>query len=103
MSNQQVIPPTRLEQEEMLRERRLARMQRRKQSRWARIILWGTIGSSILLLGVIGFVFWSIQSLLNHDATNPVINGISCDSVMHGTFHIHAHYINGKSVTIPQG
>jgi hypothetical protein len=106
MSNQQVIPPTSSEQEEMLRERRLARMQRRKQSRRARIILWGTIGSSILLLGVIGFVFWSIQSLLNHDATNPVINGISCDSIMHGTFHIHAHvtiYINGKSVTIPQG
>ena len=106
MSNWQVIPPTIPEQEEMQRERRIARVQRRRQNRRARIILWGTIGSSILLLGLIGFVFWSIQSLLNHDATYPITNGISCDSVMHGTVHIHAHltiYINGKSVTIPQG
>lgn len=106
MSNPQVIPPANPEQEEILRERRIARMQRRKQSRRARLILWGTIGSSIILLGLIGFVFWTIQSLLNHDAAYPVTNGISCDSVMHGTYHIHAHltiYINGKSVTVPQG
>ncbi len=106
MSNPQVIPPANPEQEEILRERRIARMQRRKQSRRARLILWGTIGSSSILLGLIGFVFWTIQSLLNHDAAYPITNGISCDSVMHGTYHIHAHltiYINGKSVTVPQG
>lgn len=106
MNSRYVMPPANPEQEELLRERRMARMQRRKQSRRARLILWGTIGSSIVLLGLIGFVFWNIQSLLNHDAAYPITNNVSCDSVTQSTYHIHAHvtmYINGKSVTIPQG
>jgi hypothetical protein len=78
MSNWQVMPPISPEQEEMRRERRIARMQRRGQDRRARIILWGTIGSSILLLGLIGFAFWSIQTLQNHNAAYPITNGISC-------------------------
>ena len=106
MSSRHVMPPANPEQEELLRERRSARMQRRKQSRRARLILWGTIGSSIVLLGLIGFIFWNIQSLLNHDAAYPITNNVSCDSVSHSTYHIHAHvtmYINGKSVTVLPG
>ncbi len=106
MSNQHLISPVNPEQEEILRERRNARMQRRKQGRRARLILWGTIGSSIILLGLIGFVYWNIQSLLYHDTNYPDINGIPCESTMSVNYHIHVHlsiYVNGKNITIPKG
>ncbi|HZU68863.1 MAG TPA: hypothetical protein VFA09_16415 [Ktedonobacteraceae bacterium] len=106
MSYQRLMPPANPEQDEILRERRMARAQRRKQSRRARLILWGTIGSSIILLGLIGFIYWNIQWLLSHDAKYPAINGVPCESSMSVNYHIHVHlsiYVNGKNITIPKG
>ncbi len=103
MSSQQVIPGS-VTEEELRQERREGRVQRRKHRRRARIILWGTIGSSVLLLGLIGFIFLRIQTLLATNAAYQPINGVSCDTEQNG-YHIHVHltiYINGKRVTIPQ-
>lgn len=107
MSNQQLIPQTPLdpEQEELRRERREARMDRRKQRRRARLLLWGTIGSTVVLLSFIGAVFLQINGITN--PLHPAINGVPCDaSGMTVGFHIHAHltiYVNGKKEPIPQG
>jgi hypothetical protein len=104
MSNQQAIPEIITEDEQLRLERRAARHQRRKQRQRARIILWGTIGSSILLLGLMGFTFSRIQATLYTYTTYPPINGVSCDAGQNA-YHIHTHltiYINGKRITIPQ-
>lgn len=107
MSSQQLIPQTPLdpEQEELRRERREARTERRKQHRRARLLLWSTIGSTVILLGFIGAVFFQVNAIIN--PAHPAINGIPCDtSGMTVKFHIHAHltiYINGKKAAIPQG
>ena len=106
MSSQQLLPKTDAEQDELQRERRMNRMLRRKEQRRAKVILWGTIGSSLVLLGLVGFVFLRIQSMLYANTVRPPINGVSCDAVMQSAYHIHAHltiYSNGKLVTIPQG
>lgn len=108
MSNQYVMPPIEVNpiQEDLRRQRRQARMERRRRHNRARIILWSTISGSVLLLGLMGFMYLQIQSIIAFNAAYPAINGISCDSGEHNTFHIHAHlsiYINGKSITIPQG
>jgi hypothetical protein len=106
MNRQQLIPQTDPEQEEIRQERRAARAQRRRERRRARAILWGTIGSTILLLGLMGFIFLQLQSRLAYNAAYPPINGETCDTLMHGTYHIHIHltiYINGKAAPIPQG
>lgn len=105
MSRQQLIPQIASEEEELRQERRAARMERRKQRRRARVILWGTIGTSILLLGLIGFIYLRLQIQLASDAIYPPINGISCDPMTQNGYHIHIHltiYIQGKRVTIPQ-
>ncbi len=105
MSSQQMIPGPNTEEEELRQERREARIQRRKHRRRVRTILWGTIGSSVLLLGLIGIIFLRMQAILNTNTAYPPINGISCDPVMQNGYHIHIHltiYINGKLVTIPQ-
>jgi hypothetical protein len=105
MSRQQLIPQIASEEEELRQERRAARMQRRKQRRRARVILWGTIGTSILLLGLIGFIYLRLQVQLASNTTYPPINGISCDPMTQNGYHIHIHltiYIQGKRVTIPQ-
>lgn len=100
--------PESVTEKELRQERRERRKQRRKDHRRARIIIWGTIASSFLLLGLIGFIFLRIQTLLATNNTAnllPPINGISCDSAMQNGYHIHIHltiYINGKRVTIPQ-
>jgi hypothetical protein len=104
MQSQQLLPPTSPEQEELRQQKRDARVARRKQRQRARILLISTTTTSIVLLGLLGFFFLRIQSLLN--PTYPPINTITCDSVMHGTYHIHVHvdiYMNGKPITIPQG
>ena len=108
MSNQHVIPPIEIDplQEELHRQRREARLERRRRHIRARIILWSTIGGCVLLLGFMGFIYLQIQSIIAYNNTYPVINGISCDSGEHTAFHIHAHltiYINGKQYTIPKG
>jgi hypothetical protein len=93
-------------EEELLRqERRTLRQQRRKQQRRARLLLWSTISACVILLGLIGFVYWQIQTIASRPYYAP-INGVSCDSMEQGGFHIHAHltvYINGKRVAIPKG
>lgn len=107
MNSQQMIPQTPLdpEQEELRRERREARMERRKQRRRARFLLWGTIGSTVVLLGFIGTVFLQINGIIN--PPHPAINGVPCDtSGMTVSFHIHAHltiYVNGKKEPVPAG
>src|SRR5438105_15916173 len=104
MSSQQLIPRIDPEQEELLQERRAARMMRRKQQIRARILLWFTISVSILLLSSIGFAYLQIQNSLAHNSLYPPLSGISCDSMEHNNYHIHVHftiYINGEQVTIP--
>jgi hypothetical protein len=104
MSSKQAIPEIITEDEQLRFERRAARQERRKQRKRARIILWGTIGSSILLLGLMGFTFSRIQATIYTYTTYPPINGVSCDAGQN-TYHIHTHltiYINAKRVTIPQ-
>jgi hypothetical protein len=104
MSSRQAIPEIDAENEELSQLRREKRIQRRKHRQRARIILWGTIGSSILLLGVMGFTFLRIQATLSINSAYPPINGVSCDAGQ-SAYHIHAHltiYINGKRVTIPR-
>ena len=106
MTSQQMIPRLDPEQEEIRQERRALRMERRKQRRRAQVILWGTIGSSVVLLGLIGFIFLQLQTILATNTAYPPINGVNCDSSMQSSFHIHAHvtiYINGKQVPIPAG
>lgn len=105
MSKQQLITGSSTEEEELRQAQRETRKQRRKHRRRARMILWGTIGSSALLLGLIGFIFLRIQAILATNTAYPPINGISCDAVMQNGYHIHVHltiYINGKLVIIPQ-
>jgi len=104
MSSKQTIPEIDTDEQELRQQRRETRRQRRKHRQRARIILWGTIGSSILLLGLMGFTFLRIQATLNTYAAYPPINGVSCDTGQNA-YHIHTHitiYINGKRVTIPR-
>ncbi len=79
-------------------------MERRRQRRRARLLLWGTIGSTVILLGFISAIFFQVNAIIN--PAHPAINGIPCDtSGMTVKFHIHAHltiYINGKKATIPK-
>ncbi len=100
----QLFPEIDTEKEELRQERRKTRIQRRKQRKRARIILRGTIGSSVLLLGLIGFIFLRLQTILATNSAYPPINGVSCDAGQ-DAYHIHTHltiYINGVRVTIPQ-
>jgi hypothetical protein len=104
MSSQQAIPEIDAEKEELSQLRREKRIQRRKHRQRARIILWGTIGSSILLLGLMGFTFLRIQATIATNSAYPSINGVPCEAAQ-TAYHIHIHltiYINGKRVTIPQ-
>ncbi|GAC1621270.1 MAG: hypothetical protein NVS4B7_13130 [Ktedonobacteraceae bacterium] len=106
MSSQQLIPRTDSEQEELRQARRDARIQRRKQRQRARLILWGTISSSVLLLGFMSFSFIQIQRILNYNALYPPINGVTCDSMEQKSYHIHVHltiYINGQLTPVPKG
>lgn len=102
MVSKQAIPE--IDIEELRQQRRETRRQRRKRRQRARIILWGTIGSSILLLGLMGFTFLRVQAAVNIYTTYPPINGVYCDAGQ-SAYHIHTHltiYINGNRVTIPQ-
>jgi hypothetical protein len=104
MSSKQVIPEIDTAEEELRQERRNTRMQRRKHRQRARIILRATIGSSVLLLALMGFIFLRLQTTLNTYSAYPPINGVNCDAGQ-SAYHIHIHltiYINGKRVTIPQ-
>src|SRR5438105_6094842 len=106
MSSQQAIPQLDLEQEEIRRDRRAARMHRRRQSQRAKLILWSTIGSSILLLASIAFIFLQIQRIVNYNPLYPPINGVPCDSTEQNAYHIHIHltiYLNGQHAPIPAG
>lgn len=107
MNNQQLILQTETEQEEELRrERRAARQVRRNQRRSARIFLWSAIGSSALLLLLMGFIYLQIQSNIAFYAAYPITNGVSCDRGEQLAYHIHVHltmYINGKTYPIPKG
>ena len=100
------MPRTDPEQDELLQQRREARLLRRKQRRRARIILWGTISTSVVLLGLIGLIYLHIQAILAFNAADPPINGIACDSMQQNGYHIHVHvtiYIRGKRMAIPRG
>jgi hypothetical protein len=106
MSNQQMIPQPQTEEDELRKERREARQERRKQRRLANIMLYGSIGSAIVLLAVMGFIYLQIQNMTNINTLYPPINGVPCDSGEQIAYHIHVHvsiYINGKSAEIPQG
>lgn|SRR6266702_7361139 len=106
MSSQQLIPPSDLDQEHLREERRAARMLRRRERRRARIIYWFSIGSAVLLLGIMGFAYLQMQAMLAFNAAHPPINGVTCDTMEQGGYHIHAHltiYVNGQHVTVPKG
>lgn len=40
-----------------------------------KFILWSTIGSSIVLLGLIGFIYLQIQAILSFNAAHPRLMG----------------------------
>jgi hypothetical protein len=104
MNNKQAIPEIDMEEEELRQQRRTARMQRRKHRQRARTILWGTIGSSILLLGIMGLTFLHILTDPTNNTAYLPINDIPCDAAQNA-YHIHIHltiYINGQRVTIPK-
>lgn len=104
MSNKQAISEIHTEVEQLRIERRATRMRRRKHRQRARLILWGTIASSILLLGIMGFTFEHIQADPFNNTVYPPINNIPCDTAQN-SYHIHVHltiYIKGKLVTIPK-
>jgi hypothetical protein len=107
MNSQQLLPQTETEQEEELRrERRAARMFRRNQRSKARIYLWSVVGGSALLLGLMGFIFLQIQSIIAINTAYPITNGVSCDRGEQLAYHIHVHltiYINGKLYPLPKG
>src|SRR5579864_7599093 len=106
MSSQQLLPRTNSEEDELRQERRDARADRRRQRRRAKFILWSTISTSVLLLGMMSFIFLQIQKTVAVNTLFPPINGVTCDSGEQSGYHIHVHltiYINGKFVTIPTG
>lgn len=106
MSSEQLLSPPDPEQARLREERRAARMQRRRVQRRAKFILWSTIGSSIVLLGLIGFIYLQIQAILSFNAAHPPINGVTCDRMEQGGYHIHVHltiYVNGQRVIVPKG
>src|SRR5258708_35152200 len=81
-------------------------MQRCREQRRAKMILWTTIGSSIVLLGFIGFIDLQIQAILPFNAAHPPMNGVTCDTMEQDGYHIHVHltiYVNGQGVTVPKG
>ncbi len=81
-------------------------MLRRRERRRARIIYWFSIGSAVLLLGIMGFAYLQMQAMLAFNAAHPPINGVTCDTMEQGGYHIHAHltiYVNGQHVTVPKG
>ena len=99
--------PSTPEQQAQRRERRLGRLQRRRQQLRARLILGTTIFCCLALLGAIGFFYLRIQGILAYNGGYTPVDGITCDRVMYDNgYHIHAHlsiYVNGQSVTIPKG
>lgn len=106
MSSEQLLSPPDPEQAHLREERRAARMQRRREQRRAKIILWSTIGSSIVLLGLIGFISLQIQGILSFNAAHPPMNGVTCDTMEQGGYHIQVHLtidVNGQRVTVPKG
>ena len=81
-------------------------MFRRRQQRRARISLWATIGTTVLLLFFIGFFYLQIQSTLTKNTLYPPLSGETCDPMEQNAYHIHVHfsiYINGKLLNIPAG
>ncbi len=99
-----LLPPMTPEEEELRQQRREARMQRKRQRRRARILLASTVTTCVVLVALLGYFLLRLQASLT--PAYPPINGITCDSNMSITYHIHVHltiYINGNPVTIPQG
>ena len=106
MSSEQQLSPLDPEQSHLREERRAARVQRRRERGRAKLLLWGTIGSILLLLGLIGFIDLQIQQILAFNAAHPPINGVTCDRMEQGGYHIHVHlsiYVNGHQVAVPKG
>lgn len=108
MSSAQTVPQPHPEtDEEALRsERRAARVGRRRQHRIARALLYGTITGTVLLLGLMGFIYLQVQNMVNINTLYPPVNNIPCATGMSIHYHVHVHvsiYIRGKAVTIPQG
>src|SRR5690348_11192335 len=101
MSHQQWFPHPDAEQVSLREERRTARMLRRSERRRARLFFWGSLGSTVLLLVLVGFAYLQMQALLAFNAAHPPINGVTCDTMEQGGYHIHAHltiYVNGRYV-----
>ncbi len=108
MNNVQTIPqpPTEPDEEAVRIERRVVRGERRKQHRIARTLLVATLSGTVVLLGLMGFIYLQIQNMVNINTLYPPINAVPCASGMSINYHIHVHvsiYIDGKAVTIPQG
>lgn len=108
MNTAQMIPqaPTQPGDQAERDERRAVRGERRKQQRIARLLLYGTLSGTVVLLGLMGFVYLQISNMVNLNTLYPPVNGVPCASGMSIKYHIHVHvsiYVNGKSVTIPQG
>jgi hypothetical protein len=101
MSKQSTRPRTR--QEQRREEQRRREEERLRTARAKRITIFVIIG--VAALAVAGLVYFVVaQSQTPANTAYPPIDTVSCDSLEHSDFHIHAHvtiYVDGNKVPIP--
>ncbi len=90
-------------QERRREEQRRHEEERQRAARRKRITTVGLVAVGVLV--VVGLVYFVIvQRQTPTNAAYPPIDNVSCDSLEHSDFHIHAHvtiYIGGNKVPIP--
>ena len=109
MSRQQSRQTQRRERKEELHRRELARQAARRRRN---LIIGSIVACAVIILGVIittnlinSNKSSNTSQLTSSNPLYPVVDNISCDSLEHSAFHIHAHlsiYIDGQSVGVPQ-
>ena len=90
-------------QERRREEQRRREEERRRAARMKRITTIGIIAAGVLVAAALVY-FVIAQSHTPANAAYPSIDGVSCDSLEHSDFHIHAHvtmYIDGKIAPVP--
>lgn len=101
MSKQSTRHRTR--QEQRREEQRRREEERRRATRTKRITIFVIIG--VVALAVAGLAYFAIaQSKAPANPAYPPVDSVSCDSLEHSNFHIHAHvtiYIDGQVTPIP--
>jgi hypothetical protein len=101
MSKQSTRHRTR--QEQRREEQRRREEERQRGARTKRITTISIIAVGVLAVAVLVY-FVIAQGKTPANAAYPPIENVSCDSLEHSDFHIHAHvtiYIDGNKVPIP--